>query len=57
MIKVNVILNNIAWKKYIKNPHGFIDKKLSLINKKNKLYTKNNLICSLVLGGTKEIKR
>tara|TARA_A100001015_G_scaffold104298_1_gene115749 strand:- start:1643 stop:2107 length:465 start_codon:yes stop_codon:yes gene_type:complete len=57
MIKVNVILNNIIWKKYIKNPHRFIDKKISLINKKNKSYTKNNLICSLVLGGTKEIKR
>ena len=40
MIKVNVILNNIIWKKYLKNPHGFIDKKIELLNKKNKLYKK-----------------
>jgi len=36
MIKVNVILNNIIWKKYLKNPYSFIDKKIELINKKNK---------------------
>jgi len=57
MIKVNVILNNIIWKKYLKNPHSFIDKKTRLINKKNKLYKKNTLICSLLLSGTKEIKK
>ena len=56
MIKVNVILNNIIWKKYLKNPHSFIDKKIELLNKKNKLFKKNNLICSLLLSGTKEIK-
>ena len=57
MIKVNVILNNIIWKKYLKNPHSFIDKKTRLLNKKNKLYKKNTLICSLLLSGTKEIKK
>ena len=57
MIKVNVILNNIIWKKYLKNPHSFIDKKIRLLNKKNKLYKKNTLICSLLLSGTKEIKK
>ena len=57
MIKVNVILNNIIWKKYLKNPHSFIDKKIELINKKNKLYKKNTLICSLLLSGTEEIKK
>ncbi len=57
MIKINVILNNIIWKKYIKNPHRFIDKKIELLNKKNKLYKKNNLICSLLLSGTTEIKK
>jgi len=34
MIKINVILNNISWKKYLKNPNSFIDKKILLINKK-----------------------
>ena len=57
MIKVNVIINNIIWKKYLKNPHSFINKKIQLLNKRNKLYKKNTLICSLLLSGTKEIKK
>ena len=57
MIKINVILNNITWKKYLKNPHSFIDKKIGLLNKKNKLYKKKTLICSLLLSGTEEIKK
>ena len=57
MIKVNVILNNIIWKKYLKDPHSFIDKKIELLNKKNKSYAKNTLICSLLLSGTAEIKK
>ena len=56
MIKINVILNNISWKKYLKNPNSFIDKKIELLNTKNKLYKKNTLICSLLLSGAKEIK-
>ena len=57
MIKINVILNNISWKKYLKNPNSFIDKKIELLNTKNKLYKKNTLICSLLLSGAKEIKK
>ena len=57
MIKINVILNNISWKKYLKNPYSFIDKKLSIINKKDNLYKKNILNCSLLLSGTIEIKK
>ena len=57
MIKINVILNNIIWKKYLKNPNSFIDKKIKLLNKKNKLYKKNTLICSLLLSGPDEIKK
>ena len=57
MIKVNVILNNINWKKYLKNPNSFIDKKILLINKKSKLYKKNTLICTLVLSGPLEIRK
>ena len=56
MIKVNVILNNINWKRYLRNPNRFIEKKIALLNKKNKLLKKNTLICSLLLSGTKEIK-
>jgi len=57
MIKINVILNNISWKKYLRDPNNFIDKKLELINRKNKLYRKNILICSLLLSETNEIKK
>ena len=57
MIKINVILKNNHWKNYLKNPINFIDKKISHINKKNKLYKKNILICSILLAGTKEIKQ
>ena len=56
MIKINVILNNINWKKYLKNPSNFIDKKTMLLNKKNRLFKNNIFICSLMLSGTKEIK-
>ena len=56
MIKINVILNNISWKKYLRNPNSYIDKKIALLNKKKQLYKKNTLICSLLLSGTKEIK-
>ena len=56
MIKVNVILNNINWKRYLRNPNRFIDKKIALLNKKNKLFKKNTLICSLLFSGAKEIK-
>ena len=57
MIKINVILNNINWKKYLKNPNRFIDKKVILINKKNKLYKNKILTCTLLLSGTLEIKK
>jgi|TARA_B110001452_G_scaffold250463_1_gene238708 probable rRNA maturation factor len=57
MIKINVILNNINWKKYLKNPNTYIDKKVSLINKKNLLYKKKFLICSLLLTNSREIKK
>ena len=57
MITINVILNNINWKNYLKNPTNFINKKLLLINKKDKLYKKNTLICTLLLTGTTEIRK
>ena len=57
MIKVNVILSSNRWKKPIKNPKSFIDKKIRIINKKSKLYKKNILYCSLLLSRNKEIKK
>ena len=55
MIKVNVILNNIFWRKYIKNPNIFFEKQIKRLNKKNNLYKKKTLIFSLMLSSTKEI--
>ena len=55
MIKVNVVLNNIFWKRYIKNPQNFFKKKIKLLNKKSKSYKKKTLIFSLLLSGTKDI--
>tara|TARA_B110001452_G_scaffold228047_1_gene203250 strand:+ start:1057 stop:1521 length:465 start_codon:yes stop_codon:yes gene_type:complete len=57
MIKINVISNNINWKKYLKNPSSFIDKKISLINKRDKKYKNNILICTILLSGTVAIKK
>jgi len=57
MIKVNVILNNINWEKYLKNSQNFIKKKVSLLNKKNKLFKEKILIFNLILSNTSEIKR
>ena len=57
MIKINVTLNNIGWKKNLKDPNSYIKKKVLLINKKNKLFKKNILTCTLLLSNTLEIKK
>ena len=57
MIKINVILNNIIWKKYLRNPRNFIDKNLKLINKKNNQLRNKKLICTLLLSDSYEIKK
>ena len=57
MIKINVTLNNISWKKNLKDPNSYIKKKVLLINKKNKLFKKNILTCTLLLSNTLEIKK
>ena len=57
MIKINVILNNIRWKSYLKNPNIYIGKKLKNINKKNIFFKKNIFHCTLLLSGESEIKK
>ena len=57
MIKINVILNNTIWKRYLKNPHSYIEKKLKVLNKKNKLHKKIFFTCSLLLAGSSKIKK
>ncbi len=56
MIKINVITNNVRWKKNIKNPSVYIDRKLQKLNLKNKKFSNKIIHCSLLLSGDKEIK-
>ena len=56
MIKINVIINNINWHNYIKNPNNYIDKKIKNLNFKEKKSFKKNIFCTLLLSGNKEIK-
>lgn len=57
MIKINTISNNRTWYKYIKNPDIFIQNKINKLNKKFKKYGNNNIFCTLLLSGDKEIKK
>ena len=57
MIKINVISSNILWKKILKNPQSYFDKKLKKINFYNNLFKKKKLIFSLLLSDSKEIKK
>ena len=55
MIKVNVILDNINWRKYINNPKVFIKNRINLLNKK--IIFLKKLIFSLALSDTTKIKK
>ena len=57
MIRINVIIANIRWRHYIKNPGNFIDKKINIYNQKNKTFKKKTIFCTLLLSGDKEIKK
>ena len=57
MIKVNIILNNKSWFKYIKNPNNFIQRKINNFNKKFKKYKSKVIFCSILLSGDNEIKK
>ena len=56
MIKINVITNNKKWLNYIKRPNYYLDKKIKKINLEEKKLKKNNIFCTLLLSGNKEIK-
>ncbi len=55
MIKANVIIKNLSWHRYIKNPNGYIDRKIKKLNNKNKKL-KKSIYFTLLLSGEKEIK-
>jgi len=56
MIKINVIVSNKSWKKYIQKPEIYLKKKIKLINRKDGFFRKKNCNFSLLLSGSKEIK-
>ncbi len=55
MIKINVIINNVKWFHFIKNPNNYIDKIVKKLNSKRKKLKKNSFFCTLLLSGNKEI--
>ena len=57
MIKADVLTTNRDWKKLIKTPHLYINKKLKKIDKKTKLFKNNNCNFTLLLSGDSEIKK
>ena len=57
MIKINTILNNKAWYRYIKNPNSFIESKIKNINKKLKRFKKNEIFLTILLSSDNEIKK
>ncbi len=57
MIKINVIVQNIKWKKYIKQPQAYINKNINLINKNDKELRKKNFICTILLSGPYQIQK
>ena len=57
MIKADVLITNKNWKKYIKVPGFYIDRKLKKIDKKSSIFKKNNFKFTVLLSGDNEVKK
>ena len=55
MIKANVILEKIIWKKKIKNPNTYIKKRLKILSR-NKFFKKKKQVFSILLTNNKKMK-
>ena len=55
-MRINVIVQDKAWKKYIKNPEAFLEKKTKVLSNNYKPFYKSNLFSTLVLTNSKMIK-
>ena len=55
MIKINVIVKDKAWLKYIKNPENYLKNKIKKLQNE-KFFGKKKYSFSLKLSNTKEIK-
>ncbi len=56
MIKINVIVNNNNWFNFIKKPNDYLERKIFKLNLKEKKNKKNQIFCTLLLSGNKEIR-
>tara|TARA_B110001452_G_C15047325_1_gene365700 strand:- start:240 stop:704 length:465 start_codon:yes stop_codon:yes gene_type:complete len=56
MIKINVIVDNISWKKYIKKPNSYLNTRAKILNKKNKLIKSGKFTFSIMLSSNIKIK-
>ncbi len=56
MLKINVITNYNKWLNYIKKPNYYLKRKIAKLNKKESKFKKNQIFCTLLLSGNKEIK-
>ena len=55
MIKINVIVKDKTWFKFIKNPENYLKRKIKIIQRDN-FFKKKEYHFSVLLSGTKEIK-
>ena len=56
MIKVNVIVQYGAWKKKIKSPQAYLNKKINIISKELKFFKKIKIEFTLLLSNGKNIR-
>jgi len=56
-MKINVKVNEKLWKFYLSRPDEIIKKKVTLLKKNIKFFSKKKFIATLVLSNTKEIKK
>ena len=57
MIKVNIVINTKPWKKKIKNPKIYFNKKFQKISKIISVFKKKNIIFTILLTNSTEIKK
>ena len=57
MIKVNVEINNKSWHKKIKDPEKYFDQKLKKISKIVKFFRKKNIIFTILLTNSLNMKK
>ena len=56
MIKVNVVIGDENWKKYIKNPKQYLNKKVKILNNKNIYFKKKKIEFSIKITGDTDIR-